>query len=719
MKKDSRVLTIRGPFSLLIGVLGFHGVCIGENADSILNEPAAEIHQNYAPSVKAELGDLSQLKAQAQALYAEATRIESSEGFQQALPLFYKVLELDPGFSTLVRRLAFDYLVQDQPQQALSLVLKGLESNPRSTSLMSLSAWIYSSLKQHREAIRIAHNTLNENFEELDAYRALYQSQKALGLDQENQQLLERLAKIPSKKVKFWNDLASAMSEIILQDPQIKKPEIIRTIAPLYQQALKLEPENSEHYKRWGDFYVNIGEIAKGIETYEKGLTFEGDDLELMLRLGRAQHRIGKVKDAYKTFQQIYELKPELLKLAELLANLALSLGEREKAIEYFEASLRLSPQNEVGHRSLLKLYRELKQSERAIRYYENLVLQFQGTDFLFDSLDDLYESSQQYSKGVQFFEKYIEKYPNTIRPLLLLVSYYEKTKILESKVAFFEKMMETHPKEVHFYTVLISIYLKLNQSLEVERLFDRLMASDVQTEESVQQYVSFLMREKKHEKILQVFKTQRERYPDSVTLAVFHAVYLRQQKQYQQAFDLFTQILDRHDEKGKKEGWTAEFYLEWGLTQELAEKRGEAEKTFQRALEIYPTDPRLQNALAYLWAEDARQLDEALVLSKKSLETKPQEGAYLDTLAWIYYKMGRLDEALPLLEQAKSLTHDDPEVLSHLAEIYHKLGRIEEALNHWKLVLEKDPQFNGAKENMLTLQEELKQSKAHVKTSP
>jgi hypothetical protein len=57
--------------------------------------------------------------------------------------------------------------------------------------------------------------------------------------------------------------------------------------------------------------------------------------------------------------------------------------------------------------------------------------------------------------------------------------------------------------------------------------------------------------------------------------------------------------------------------------------------------------------------------------------------------------------------------------VLFHLAEVYHRLGRIEEATALMKIVLEKEPHFEHAKEKLIALQEELKQLKAHVKSLP
>jgi tetratricopeptide (TPR) repeat protein len=688
------------------------------STEPALNSLNAERFQTYSPTVSMELGDRSELLAQAQALYAEAVRVESSRGFIEAQPLYEKVLTLDPGFSMLQWRMAYSFIQQNQPQQALSIVLRGLEANPKSSTLKALASWTYSLLRQHREAIRVAKDALSQNFEEIYAYRALYESQKALGFDADLQQQIKKAPEIPSTKVKFWTDLALLYSELLVNDPTLKKADLIRPIVPLYEKALTLEPENSDLFKQFGDFYQRIDAGDLALSTYRKGLAYQPDDLDLLLRIGRIEHRKGNTKEAYQNFDKAYELRPDSPMLRELVATMALQMGDYEKAVALYEEVVFRNPKNETAHRTLLNLYDQRKLKERAISFYERLLDSGSSNDLVLDSLDDFYQKGGLYDRGIVFLEKWVQEHPHEVRPFVILTNYYERQQILEQKIAFFKGLMERNPDELTLYTILTLIYERLKRWDDAEKVYERLVARQAGDVDLIENYLLLLLRQKKYGRAEEVVRSVKIRFPDSVTIGVIEGIVLREQKKYDQALALYDSIQKKVD-SGKESELTTEFYLEMGLTQEMAGRRDFAEKTFQKGLDRAPHDFRLQNALAYLWADQGIHLEEALVLSKKSLETRPKEGSYIDTLAWIYFKMGRWMEALPLLEEARVLTQEEPEVLEHLAEVYQKLDRGSDALTLWQRILEKNSVYPKAKEKVLSLQEELKQSKAHVKSSP
>ena len=79
-------------------------------------------------------------------------------------------------------------------------------------------------------------------------------------------------------------------------------------------------------------------------------------------------------------------------------------------------------------------------------------------------------------------------------------------------------------------------------------------------------------------------------------------------------------------------------------------------------------------NFLGYLLADHDRRLrPEALIL--KALVHDPDNGAYIDSLGWVYYRLGRLPEARIQLERAVDLTGGDPVVREHLGDVYRDLN--------------------------------------------
>ena len=71
-------------------------------------------------------------------------------------------------------------------------------------------------------------------------------------------------------------------------------------------------------------------------------------------------------------------------------------------------------------------------------------------------------------------------------------------------------------------------------------------------------------------------------------------------------------------------------------------------------------------------------RLDEAQKLISRALELDPENGAYLDSLGWVYYRLNRLEDAEHALVRAlaKSGIGQDPTVHDHLGDVYLKLGR-------------------------------------------
>ncbi len=119
-----------------------------------------------------------------------------------------------------------------------------------------------------------------------------------------------------------------------------------------------------------------------------------------------------------------------------------------------------------------------------------------------------------------------------------------------------------------------------------------------------------------------------------------------------------------------------------------LAEETGDialAEKGFRSLIAHNPKDASLLNYLGYSLAVRGLKLPEDEILVKKALNIDPNNGAYQDSLGWIYYKEGRWPEALSELEiAAKSLPSDDT-VLGHLGQAAAKTGRWELSFSSWK----------------------------------
>ena len=114
------------------------------------------------------------------------------------------------------------------------------------------------------------------------------------------------------------------------------------------------------------------------------------------------------------------------------------------------------------------------------------------------------------------------------------------------------------------------------------------------------------------------------------------------------------------------------------GALYEHKNEKKKAAENFRTAIRLDPKLSSAYNYLGYMYVEEGIKLDEAIFLIKKAVELDPQNGAYLDSLGWAYYKKEMYEEALRELEKAASLMRDDPEIERHLEKVREKIKNTE-----------------------------------------
>jgi tetratricopeptide (TPR) repeat protein len=84
--------------------------------------------------------------------------------------------------------------------------------------------------------------------------------------------------------------------------------------------------------------------------------------------------------------------------------------------------------------------------------------------------------------------------------------------------------------------------------------------------------------------------------------------------------------------------------------------------------------------------ADRGEQLPRARTLIEKAVSLEPKNGAYLDSLGWVLFKLNQPQQALPQMLKAIQYTPEpDPTVLDHLGEVYLALHQIDKAVEAWK----------------------------------
>ena len=147
-------------------------------------------------------------------------------------------------------------------------------------------------------------------------------------------------------------------------------------------------------------------------------------------------------------------------------------------------------------------------------------------------------------------------------------------------------------------------------------------------------------------------------------------------------------------------EGFPEDAPIRWwllysrGMTFERLDQWDDAEADFRAALELNPDNPSVLNYLGYSMVDRGitQNYDEALEMIETAVAARPDSGAIVDSLAWVYYKLGRYQEAVAPMERAAELEPNDPVISDHLGDVYWMVGRETEARFQWRRALSFGP---------------------------
>lgn len=172
----------------------------------------------------------------------------------------------------------------------------------------------------------------------------------------------------------------------------------------------------------------------------------------------------------------------------------------------------------------------------------------------------------------------------------------------------------------------------------------------------------------------------------DAVMLFLVEAELLTEMDRKPEALKVYDAALETHPDD-------LELLYARGLLGAAMDRLDVLETDLGRLLELDPNHADALNALGYSLADMTDRYQEALALVQRALALKPDEGAIMDSLGWIHYRLGNLDLALDYLHQASAKLPEDPEVAAHIGEVLWALGRHDEAWRIWEKGLARNPE--------------------------
>jgi tetratricopeptide (TPR) repeat protein len=177
---------------------------------------------------------------------------------------------------------------------------------------------------------------------------------------------------------------------------------------------------------------------------------------------------------------------------------------------------------------------------------------------------------------------------------------------------------------------------------------------------------------------------------PERIDALVQLGDLLRHDDRFAESERAYSRAIERIAHPGP-EHWTL-FYAR-GITYERTKRWPQAEKDFLYALELEPEQPFVLNYLGYSWVDMSRNLDRAKGMLHRAVELRPDDGFIVDSLGWVYFRLGDYNAAVEHLERAVELEPGDPVINDHLGDAYWRVGRQREARYQWRRALTLEPE--------------------------
>jgi tetratricopeptide (TPR) repeat protein len=597
-------------------------------------------------------------------MYAEMASEYGNRGdyVNKAIENYKAAIKADPNTPMLSEELSEIYIVTNRLKEAESDADEALRKNPDDLNALRLLARIYFRQIGDRQRNTIDQAMLRKTVEELqkitrldpkdvDSWLMLGQLQKAmqnsvdaqiaykkaLEIEPDNEDALTGLAMVDAD----LGDNAGAAA--LLQKLAEKNPSArsLRALAGAYEQmheyslaadalkrVLEMSPPDASDVKRELANYQTLAEqYPAALETYQDLVKEEPDDADSYLRMSEIYVRLKDYTKAREASAKAREIAPDDIRVRYSLVGILEAEGKTPEAIQLLKDILDSSAK------------RTYSQDDKRVRVG------------LLKQLARMYSSAAQTDPAVDALRQIATLDPDEATDIsAIIVDTYEEGKDFGKAEQEADAAVKQWPND---RSVLVKRATLLAEMGKVDTA-----AADVK-------------------KLLDGGKGDRETY---LSLAEIYGKGKR--------WDDMGKALDAAEKLSQDKEEREQVWFMRGAMFERMKKVDAAEKEFSKILEGSPMDALTLNYLGYMLADRNMRLQEALQYITKALDLQPNNGAFLDSLGWVYYKLGRLDEAEENMRKAVALTPRDPTVHDHFADVLMRESKVRDAIAQWQVSL-------------------------------
>jgi tetratricopeptide (TPR) repeat protein len=596
-------------------------------------------------------------------MYAELASVSQNraEYINQAIENYKEAIKADPNTPALGEELAEIYIGTGRLRDAEKDADEALQKNPNDVNAMRMLARIYTRQIGDSRQNRIDEGMLRKA---IDQYQKIT---RVAPKDADAWLMLGQLQKVAQNLVESQN---------------------------AYKKVLEIDPDNQDGLTGLALVYADLGD-TKGAADLLKKLSEKNPSARSLRALAATYEQMREYKLAAETLKKVLDLSPT--EADELKHEYALDLFQAEQfqdALNVYKELTEAEPTDAQSFLRMSQIYVRLKDYPKAretyeqahkiepdsveIRYHLVNILEAESkTPEAIQLLKDILSSTQQRTYNAQ-------DRGNRITLLERLAALYRVNDQIAPAVDAYRQIADLDKDRApQVSAAIIETYEIGKDFAKAEQEADAAVAK-WPTDRTVRRTRAGLLAEMgKTDAAAADVKKLFDGKDDRDTYLTLADIYEKGKRwnDVAKSLDAAEKLSDSKDEK---EGvWFAR-----GAMFEKMNKVSDAEKEFRKVLEGSPKHPAALNYLGYMLADRNLRLPEALQLITRALDEDPNNGAYLDSLGWVQFKMGRYSEAERNLRRAVERTPHDPSVRDHLADALVKQSKLKDAIDQWQISL-------------------------------
>jgi len=441
-----------------------------------------------------------------------------------------------------------------------------------------------------------------------------------------------------------------------------------------------------------GDAFSQAHDLAKAEEAYRKAVELDPSEMSHQRGLGQTLLAEEKYPEALKVYQKLSDVMPDDSDVYLRIAQIYRELHQLDKAEENLVKARQYAPGSlEVMYNEAM-LYQAQGRFEDAIRVLSDAVTGIKGQSpalpsrrrslaILYQQLGQLYRDTQNYQASIYTFEELGHLGEDEDRRArMMIMDTYRAAKDLPKALQTGKEALAKYPADPAIRTSHALLLGENGQTDDAVKILRAQLHGDAGDRET---YLN----------IAQVYERGR-RYKEAEDAARAAEVLPGQARENEMVWFLLGAIYER---------------------QKFFDK---AEEQFKKVLAVNPKNAPVLNYYGYMLGDLGIRLDEAEALVQQALKEDPFNGAYLDSLGWIYFKENKFGASESTLRKALERERHDATIHSHLGDLYAKTGRgdlaaaeWEKSLVEWRRSLPADMETDKVAE----LEKKLSQSKHRV----